>query len=118
MTIFEEITKALQGPRGVKPNFSWVPSSTPSPAAPTANRVTCLCPNCKTDLDSIHANGSSAKPKKGDFSICTECGEILVFQSEFTLDIPSFSDWAALSKKPTTEKAIWAARDVILKAKS
>lgn len=36
------------------------------------------CPTCNSNLDA--SSGGSNAPKKGDFSVCAYCGELLVFE--------------------------------------
>lgn len=38
------------------------------------------CPDCKYKFDThSEINGENVKPKEGDYSVCLNCGEILMF---------------------------------------
>ncbi len=47
-----------------------------------------VCPACDKRLDAATAgDGSDVLPKPGDVSLCIECGQILRFTSDMSLEI-------------------------------
>lgn len=53
-----------------------------------------LCPVCGYKLDDATclSDEESSKPKKGDFSLCGSCGEILVFNQDLTVSQANLND--------------------------
>lgn len=133
MDIYDQIEAALKGPRGTKVEITCdkkTPETAPvdSGAATLAELIGralskaketktpafhCKCPSCNTDLSAV--GGSGGSPKDKDFSLCTACGEILVFDSELTLKLPSVADWQRLGTRPDAEKAIFEMQATIRK---
>jgi len=45
--------------------------------------MTVKCPYCGSDVVGAKClDGTSATPKKGDYSVCASCGEVLVFAND------------------------------------
>jgi hypothetical protein len=59
------------------------------------------CPQCNYKLTGASiAHGEDAAPSEGDFSICANCGQLLVFQSDVTLRKATTDDVRAMMKEP------------------
>jgi len=51
------------------------------------------CPTCNYELPAETCiKDANAKPKAGDLSVCLNCGEILVFDPDLKLRMPTISD--------------------------
>lgn len=64
-----------------------------------------LCPSCGYTVD--HANGAfhNNAPKVGDISICIACGQLLFFDSQMRIRLPTTQEIEKLTK---TERQIIA----------
>lgn len=51
-----------------------------------------VCPNCKTRLNGAVSVGHDSAPKPGDFTVCSHCGEYLVFGPDCALQRLSETD--------------------------
>ena len=56
------------------------------------------CPSCSTKLDAA-TSVEGAVPKPGDLSVCVECGEVLQFTNDFSLERMPEEVWDQLPKK-------------------
>jgi hypothetical protein len=60
------------------------------------------CPRCQHKLDRVTPSDDSEaarKPEENDFTICIQCGEILVFSKDLSLELMAKKDLKALYKE-------------------
>ena len=63
----------------------------------TTQHRSCLCPVCGAVLSASTALGHrDAKPLPGDYSLCLQCGAVLIYKFDLTMRVASHEDLAKL----------------------
>lgn len=58
------------------------------------------CPTCKGKIDAATGVAEpNHSPREGDFSLCFECGEILVFTKDLSLRMADLNDMLTVSDR-------------------
>lgn len=74
------------------------------------------CPACGHVVDRATLPGDeSVSPRAGDFSVCIECGGVLVFRSDLTVDVANIAE--LLYAGPETRKMLGRVQAAIAEAK-
>ena len=68
------------------------------------------CPACKAPLTGAAAVNTNAEPKKGDVSICIECGELLLYGEGLSVERLPFS--VEMELKPDQLKNLYELRRI------
>lgn len=57
------------------------------------------CPGCGITQDAVaQVKGDhGSRPEKGDFTICIDCGMLLIFESDLSVRRLTTQEWAALT---------------------
>jgi hypothetical protein len=64
------------------------------------------CDDCGAELDgAFDANLTGHMPKEGDYSVCIECGNPMVFRADQTLRAMTQREWDALKAEERREFA-------------
>jgi len=68
------------------------------------------CPWCGHKLDCATALEKGAKPRRGDITLCIQCGKLMVFKKDLTVRKPTSDEAALFLKDPnvTLAQIAWA----------
>jgi hypothetical protein len=77
-------------------------------AAPSFKHAESRCPQCNYKLDgSTHVHGDKASlPEPGDYSVCLNCGQVLVYEDDCRLRKATVRDIGALMSEAPDSWAV------------